>query len=615
MQRLNPRWRDMLRQLGIQLAYLPQTWSLIYAAARRWTLAWCVVLVVQGLLPVAIVYLTRTLVNELVAVVEQGRSWTSGSLLFSAIGVAVALILTESLQAINTWIRVGQSERVQRHIRSLIHHQAQRVDFAFYESPNYYDRLSRACSDAAGRSLSLLENMGNLIQSGITLVAMGAVLLPYGWWVPGVLLISTFPALVVAVRANRAYHYWWGKTTPLRRTMSYYEMILTQFWGAAEVRAFDLGPFLQDKHDQIQDKLMDERLELTKRQSLSQIGAAGFAMTAAGATLGWMAWRLVQGEGSLGDLALFYQAFYRGQTLMRTVLKSMGQVYSNSLFVGDLFEFLSFDPQIADPPDPKPLPEHLTQGIQFSGVTFRYPGSEQPVLKEFDLTLPAGRIVAIVGDNGAGKSTLVKLLCRLYDPESGRIVLDGQDLSQFKVRDLRRMITVLFQHPVPYQATVAGEIALGDVHAEVGYEEIERAAREAGAHEIIVGLPRGYNTPLGKQLVDGVQLSGGERQRIALARAFLRQAPIMILDEPTTYMDAWSEADWLSRFRSLAQGRTALIITHHFTLAMLADVIYVMQEGQIVESGSHEELLQLDKRYAQAWRSQVQPEAFQHREA
>ncbi len=613
MQRIYPRWRDQVSQLGTQLAYLPRTWRLIDEAAHRWTIAWSVVLVLQGLLPVAIVYLTRTLVNELVAVVEGGSSWMSGSLVFSGIGMAVALILTESLQALSTWIRAGQSERVQCHIRGLIHEQALRVDYAFYESPNYYDRLSRACSDAASRSLSLLENLGSLIQSGITLVAMGAVLLPYGWWVPLVLVISTFPALVVAVRANRAFHAWWGKSTPKRRMMSYYEMVLTQFWGAAEVRAFDLGPFLRDKHDQIQDTLMRERLELTKRQSLSQIGAAGFALTAAGATLAWMAWRILQGQGSLGDLALFYQAFHRGQTLMRTVLRSMGQAYSNSLFVGDLFEFLALDPQIIDPTQPDPVPERLHQGIQFSDVTFRYPGSERPVLQGFDLTLPANQIVAIVGDNGAGKSTLVKLLCRLYDPEAGQIELDGQDLRQFKVRDLRRMITVLFQHPVPYQTTVGGEIALGDVRAPVSSEEVERAAREAGAHEIIAGLPRGYNTPLGKQLVDGVQLSGGERQRIALARAFLRRAPIMILDEPTTYMDAWSEADWLRRFRSLAQGRTVLIITHHFTLAMLADVIYVMQEGQIVESGSHEELLQLDRRYAEAWRSQVHPETFQRK--
>lgn len=610
MQRISPRWRDNLRQLGIQLAYLPQTWRLIYAAAHRWTWAWAGLLVVQGLLPVAIVYLTRTLVNQVVGVVEGGESWLSRSLILPGIGMAVALILSESLQAVNSWIRVGQSERVQRHIRYLIHHQAQQVDYAFYESPKYYDRLSRACTEAASRSLSLLDNTGSLIQSGITLLAMGAVLLPYGWWVPVVLFISTFPALVVAVRANRAYHAWWGRSTPLRRTMTYYEMILTQWWGAAEVRAFDLGPFLQDKHDQIQDKLMQERLQLTRSQSLAQIGASGFALSAAGGSLAWMVGKVFQGQGSLGDLALFYQAFYRGQNLMRTLLRSMGQVYSNSLFVGDLFEFLALRPGIEDPKQPDLPPQHLHHGIQFSRVTFRYPGAEQPVLKDFDLTIPAGKIVAIVGDNGAGKSTLVKLLCRLYDPEAGQIRLDGQDLRQFKVQDLRRLITVLFQHPVPYQTTVAGEIALGDIHVQVSREQVERAAKEAGAHEIIVNLPKGYNTALGKQLVDGVQLSGGERQRIALARAFLRRAPIMILDEPTTFMDAWSEADWLSRFRSLAQGRTALIITHHFTLAMLADLIYVMQDGQIIEAGSHEELLQLDKRYAQAWRSQVHPEGF-----
>jgi ATP-binding cassette, subfamily B, bacterial len=308
---------------------------------------------------------------------------------------------------------------------------------------------------------------------------------------------------------------------------------------------------------------------------------------------------------TLGDLALFYQAFYQGQSLMRTLLGNAGQIYANSLFLGNLFEFLGLEPHVVSPPYPIPAPSVIKEGIRFEQITFRYPGSERIALQDFNLTIPAGQVVAIVGANGAGKSTLVKLLCRFYDPEAGLITLDGIDLRAISLEELRRLITVLFQWPVPYHATASQNIAIGDVHAAPSAVEIEAAARGAGAHEVIARLPREYDTLLGRWFADGTELSGGEWQRIALARAFLRQAQIIVLDEPTSFMDSWAEAEWLERFRALVHGRTALIITHRFTTAMRADVIHVMQNGQIVESGSHDELLARGGLYAQSWAAQM----------
>jgi ATP-binding cassette subfamily B protein len=291
---------------------------------------------------------------------------------------------------------------------------------------------------------------------------------------------------------------------------------------------------------------------------------------------------------------------------MRTLLGNVGQIYTNSLFVGNLFEFLSLEPQVVDPPEPLPAPSVLKEGIRFREVTFRYPESERVALQDFNLTIPAGKIVAIVGDNGAGKSTLVKLLCRFYDPEAGRIELDGTDIRDLSIKQLRRLLTVLFQFPINYHATVAQSIAKGDLQAQLSVAEIEAAARGAGAHEFIARLPQGYDTLLGKWFAKGTNLSGGELQRIALARAFVRQAQIIILDEPTSAMDPWAEADWLDRFRTLGNGRTAIVITHRFTLAMRADMIHVMRNGQIVESGSHDELLAQGSFYAQSWKTQMQ---------
>jgi ATP-binding cassette subfamily B protein len=317
--------------------------------------------------------------------------------------------------------------------------------------------------------------------------------------------------------------------------------------------------------------------------------------------------RVHRGGASLGDLALFYQAFHQGQRLLRSLLDDVGQIYRNVLFLGDLFDFLSLEPRITDPPagtEPLPAPG----GLALRGVTFRYPGAERPVLRDFDLEVPEGGILAVVGKNGAGKSTLVKLLCRLYDPEEGAVEVAGLAARTVPLAELRRRITVLFQEPMHYFTTVAENIAYGAADRTPTSEEIVEAARSAGAEEIVASLPEGYETLLGKWFAGGAELSPGEWQRVALARAFLREAPVLLLDEPTSAMDSWAEADWMERFRDLARGRTVLVITHRFTTARHADRICVMEAGKIVESGTHGELVARGGRYAASWADQVERE-------
>jgi ATP-binding cassette subfamily B protein len=252
-----------------------------------------------------------------------------------------------------------------------------------------------------------------------------------------------------------------------------------------------------------------------------------------------------------------------------------------------------------------PAPRAITGGIRFERVTFGYAGSDTPLLRNVDLLIPAGQIAAVVGPNGAGKSTLLKLLCRFYDPLDGRISIDGTDIREFAVSDLRRAISVLFQMPVHYTATARENIAFGDRAANPNDAQIEAAARAAGAHEVVMRLPRGYDTLLGRVFQSGAELSSGEWQRLALARAFLRSSPILALDEPTSFMDSWAETDWLERFTALARNRTALLITHRFTTAMRAHVIYVMQDGEVAESGTHDQLLAAGGLYATSWHAQM----------
>ncbi|HEY9875195.1 MAG TPA: ABC transporter ATP-binding protein [Candidatus Obscuribacterales bacterium] len=593
-----------------QLLHLPRAFDLVWAAAPKWTVAWVILLIVQGILPAATVYLTKVVVDSLVAAMKAGASWESVQIFLIPVAfMGAILVLKEALQGALTWIRTVQAELMQDYISGLIHEKAVVADIAFYESSDYHDKLERARSDASTRSLGLLENSGSLLQNSITLVAMAAVLIPYGAWLPLALLVSMLPALGVVLGSNREYHQWWQQTTPDRRWTQYYDMMLTHSGVAPELRLFNLGPYFQSAYKALRQRLVRERLRLIKKQSLAQLVASASGLLVSAATMAWIVWRALKGEVTLGGLALFYQAFNQGQSLMRTLLGNVGQIYTNSLFLGNLFEFLRLEPQVVDPPEPLPVPSVIKEGICFRQVSFRYPGGDRVALGNFNLTIPAGKIVAIVGDNGAGKTTLVKLLCRFYDPESGCIEIDGIDLRKLSVQKLRRLLTVLFQFPINYHATVAESIAKGDLEAQPSAAEIETAAKGAGAHDFITRLPQGYDTLLGQWFATGTNLSGGELQRIALARSFVRQAQIIVLDEPTSAMDSWAEVDWLNKFRTLANGRTALVITHRFTLAMRADIIHVMRNGRIVESGSHHELVEQGGFYSQSWKAQVQTDS------
>ena len=594
------------RALRVSLPYLPRAFALVWSSARDWTLAWAILLVAQGLLPVATVYLTRSLVNSLVEAVGSSGEWQDVRPLLILVGLMAGLLLmTELLSSATRWIRTAQSELIKDHISSLIHQKSVTADMAFYESPDYYDHLHRARAEANYRPVALLDSIGSLLQNGLTLVAMLAVLVPFGLWLPLALLVSTLPAFYIVLHFTLRQHHWRLRTTEDERRIWYYDWLLTAGESAAELRLFGLGDHFQWAYQTLRQGLRKGRLQLTRDQGLAELGAGASALLVTGATMVWMVWRALKGWVTLGDLALFYQAFNQGQRLTRSLLGNVGQLYANSLFLGNLFEFLDLESKVVNASHAASAPISLRRGIRFHRVSFRYPGSPREALHNFNLIIPAGQIVAIVGPNGAGKSTLIKLLCRLYDPDAGHIEMDGIDLRDLQVEQLRRRITVLFQEPVRYNDTVAENISLGNRAAIPSVAEIEAAAQAAGADSIISRLPKGYATLLGKMFAKGIELSVGEWQRIALARAFLRQAPVILLDEPTSAMDSWSEADWLERFRSLARGRTVVIITHRFTTAMRADIIYVMADGRILERGSHDDLLALGGPYSESWRMQM----------
>ena len=602
-------FRTRIAALREQLRYFPRIQRLIWESTGGWSIGWLAMLCLLGAIPLATIALTRRLVNSLVAATHAGGAWPSvrPALVF---GILLALvgILSELLQGVLDWVRTAQSELIQDHISDLVHRKSVEVDLAFYESPEYFDSLYRARDEAGSRPVTLLDNLGSLIQNGVTLIGMAGLILAYGPVLVLAMLFSTLPAMYIVIRYNWLNHDWWHRTTAERRWAQYYDQKFISRESAAEMRLFQLaGPFHSAFSD-LREKLRGQKLDLVRRQNIARMVAALFGSAIAAVSMGWMGWRSLRGAGTLGDLVLFYQVLMGTQSIMRAATGSFGQIYANSLFLASLFQFLDLKPRVVDPPRPVKAPGAIRDAIVFEDVTFRYPDSDRTALRNFSLRIPAGKIVAIVGPNGSGKSTLLKLLARFYDPEHGRITIDGTDLRDFALEDLRRLFSVLFQLPVTYDATAAGNIAVGGNGTSADLAAIRHAAVGAGAHDVISRLPRGYATPLGKSFAMGNDLSAGEWQRVAMARAFFRRSPVILLDEPTSFMDSWAEAEWFDRLRSLSAGRTAVVITHRFTIAMRADLIHVMDRGRLIESGTHSRLLSTDGLYAQSWLQQTEAE-------
>ncbi len=596
-----------LRQIARRLGLIRRAFALVWDSAGRWTVALFALLIVQGLLPAAVLPISKWIVDAITVALDQGASPdTVRPVIFFGVLLAGIFLFQRILSSLNSWISTAQSELVQDHVRQLIHEKASSIDYGFYEHGEYYDMLMRADSQASSRILSLLQNVGMLLSNGVTLLSIGVLLLAYTFWLPAMLVLSTLPALAVVMRHNRIYHNWWRRTTPLHRWTNYYNGLLTQRSSAAEVRMLQTSGVFGSRYQELRKQLRKERLDLVRRQLTASFSAALLGLAILGGAMVWMLRRALSGVGTLGDLALFYQAFNQGQMLMQTLMSSTGQIYTNTLFLKDLFEFLDQENMLHDPATPVAVPAEVQEAIVFENVTFSYPGTNQPALENFSLRIPAGKVVAIVGENGAGKSTLSKLLCRFYDPDEGRVLWDGKDLRTFTQSDLRRAISIMFQMPVQYQATVAENIAIGQGSVTPG--QVREAAQGAGIEERIQRLPQGYDTMLGRLFAEGTDLSGGEWQRIALARAFLQQSPLLILDEPTSFMDSWAEQAWLERFRLLVKGRTAVVITHRFSAAVQADLIFVMRRGHVVEAGTHEELLRMSGFYAASWEAQNKDE-------
>ncbi len=580
--------------------------ALVWRGGRGWAALTVALTVVQGLLPLVALYLLKLLVDA----VEQAVTGPAAAVDFAPVGWLVALagavaLAGVMLQAARAYAGEVLAEVLSDYMLNGLHAKSSAVDLEYYENSEYHDTLHLAQQRAPNRPRMILGAVGEIIQNGISLVAMAGLLFLFHWSVPLVLLAASLPGLVVRLKFADTIYRWHRQSAPRERLTRYFNQVLTRPEHAKELRLFGLGRLFTRRFLSVRKQLRAEQLGIARRRTIAELVAQGSATLAIFGSLFFIAYRTVQGTISLGDLVMYFQAFQRGQIFLRQMLRSLADLYGNNLFLSSFLEFLAFAPRVREPAEPVPVPHPMRRGIELDAVAFHYPGSERKVLDGVSMVLRPGETVALVGENGAGKTTLVKLLCRLYEPTSGTIAIDGVDLRQMRAADLRSEISVVFQDYNRYEMSARENIWFGDVGLDADDEQVVAAARLAGVDDVLSHLPAGYDTILGRRFKGGCELSIGQWQKVALARAFLRRSQITILDEPTSALDAQTEVEVIERFRELAAERTAILISHRLSTVKMADRIYAMSAGRIVESGSHEELMRRGGTYARLFESQA----------
>jgi ATP-binding cassette, subfamily B, bacterial len=579
--------------------HIRQAVRLVVESARGWTLLQAALVAVQGALPVAALLLTRRTVDAVGAYLAQApgaRDVRPLALLLP--WVAAVAVVGWLARALSTLVAEAQAEAVTDRVQEDLQKKSVEVDLEYYETPAYYDQMRLAQSEAAPRATSIVRNLTQLAGGGLVLGSVVGVLgASQGLLLP-ILLLAALPGAVARIVHSRQWNRWKVGQSAASRYVGYLHALVTALPFAKEIRLNGSGAELRHRHRDLRRTLRRSRLSLLRRRTLVELAADAASAAAMVAGLGIIYLRMKGGAMTLGDLALLYGGFQKGKAAFSGVLGSLTALYEDSLFIAHLYTFLGLPRRVLSPTHPQPVPRRITQGIRLEQVSFRYPGTDRDVLTDVDLELKAGEHVALVGENGSGKTTLVKLLCRLYDPTRGRILVDGTDIREFALDDYRASISVLFQDFVRYQMTAGENIRMGDVAVPPGDPRLADAARLAGAESVIQRLPAGYETPLGRLFAGGAELSEGQWQRMALARAFLRQAPIVMLDEPTSALDARAERLLLESVMSILDGRTALVVSHRFTTVQAADRIWMLAEGRVVEAGTHDDLVRANGAYA-----------------
>jgi len=578
----------------------------VWQSAKGWTIANGVLIVVQGILPLLPLYLMKLMVDAVtagLAAPDKGIAFKHVLLLVGFMGATT--LFASLIRLIAGLVSEWQAFIVTDHMNDVLLAKSVEVDLEYYESARYYDTLHRAQREAPFRPISIVNGLAQLGQNGISLLAITALLLSFHWLIALILFTAVIAGTAMRLIYTGKMYRWQREQTATERQAGYLNRLLTDSSYAKEIRLFDLGPLFIRRFRDVRRKLREGRLAITRKRYLADFAAQAVATAAIYGSYAYVAYQAVWGKITYGDLVMYYQAFQRVQGFLQGILGSLTGLYEDNLFLSNLYEFLDLKHTVSEPIQARPVPQPMQRGIVLDHVSFQYPGGTRKALEDVSLFIRPGEVVAFVGQNGSGKTTLIKLLCRLYDPTGGTITIDGVDLRQFATKALRHEIAIIFQDYAHYHLTARENIWLGNTLLPPDHERVSAAARRSGVDDVIRALPHGYDTMLGKQFKDGEELSIGEWQKVALARAFMRDAQIIVLDEPTSSMDAKAEYEAFQSFRRLVSGRTAILISHRFSTVRMADRIYVLKHGSVIEGGSHEELIKRQGVYADLFEKQA----------
>ena len=597
------RWQTTHHSLDIY-QYCGRAIQLVWTTDWRLTVALGLCTLVAGLLPGAIAYVGKLIVDAVIQAAASGaiadRHAVFGYLGIEAILVMILAGARQGLNLCTSLLRVllGQT------VNMLILRKAQTLPLMYFEDSEFYDKMTRARREASSRPLSMVNRTFGLIQNTLSLLTYGGLLLQFSGWAVFILMAATVPAFVAETRfAGQAFRLFRWRSPETRR-QTYLEVLLGREDYAKEVQLFQLGPMLLQRYQDLFDLLYRDDRDLTVRRSAWGYGLGLLSTVAFYGAYSWIVLAAVARRISLGELTMYLTVFRQGQNAFSSILTAVGGMYEDGLYLSNLYEFLEQTvPQQSgyarsgfDPND----------GLRFEHVSFTYPWATYQALLEVSFHLKPGKKLAIVGENGSGKTTLIKLLTRLYTPSHGRILLDGRDLQEWDIEHLRQRIGVIFQDFVRYQFTVGENIGVGDVRHLQHAQQWAIAADKGIATPFIQSLPEGFETQLGRWFRGGQELSGGQWQKVALSRAFMRQeADILVLDEPTSAMDAEAETKIFDQFRVATENQMAILISHRFSTVRRADEILVLSAGRVMEYGTHEDLLAKNGRYARLFNMQA----------
>jgi len=608
-----PNARSLKERVGA-LKNLRPFFAMVWRTSPRLTAASLLLRIVRALLPVATLYVGKLIIDEVVLLVQGSekpdtlQQWLESGLLnrlgLLLIAEFALAVLADVLGRLVSLVDSLLSEHVTNASSIRLMEHAATLDLEDFEDAEFQDQLDRARRQTSGR-MTLMTQLFGQAQDLVTVTSFAAGLILYAPWLIVLLLFALVPAFLGEAHFNAQSYSLDYVRTPERRELDYVRQTAASVETAKEVKIFGLNGFLIDRYRRLATHFYAAHRKLAMRRAswgglFTAIGTIGYYLAYA-----YIVWRTLAGQFSIGDLTFLAGSFRRLRNLLEGLLASFSTTASQALYLNDLFSFFEVEPEIFSPERPLPFPQPIRQGFAFEEVGFTYPGADRWAVRNLSFTLHAGEVVALVGENGAGKTTLVKLLARLYDPDEGRILLDGHDLREYDLDALRGNLGVIFQDFVRYNLTAAENIAVGRIAARDDRDRIRQAAMRSQADEVIARLPAGYDQMIGKRFKNGIELSGGEWQKIALARAYMREAEVLILDEPTAALDARSEFEVFKRFKELSKGKTAILISHRFSSVRMADRILVLANGTVEAAGTHEELISQPGRYSELFELQA----------